>query len=249
MSDHHVIWSSHQWWPSLCWSYLLYDSRSTFRSPVFEAMFVHARLVKFNPSIPHVQNCLAPIVCKCRAYHTQSTRGVSAHRIVATVHAQGEHLYLEILVKGSSYNVTAVLSKIRCIKDKHHTCNQNMWHDMAIIILCFWSPSPKHCHDLHLHRLDTLISIIASCLSRQLLLLQLSLPLSCKVKQLHGVCIPYNNKDNSYGSCRLSYSSTCKSWFLLQEHDQSHTSHIIHHTLLGHITSHCIPCKNKLDVL
>ena len=35
-----------------------------------------------------------------------------------------------------------------------------------------------------------------------------------------------NNKDNSYGSCRLSYSSTCKSWFLLQEHDQSHTSHI-----------------------
>ena len=31
-----------------------------------EAMSVHARLVKFNPSIPHVQNCLAPVVCERR---------------------------------------------------------------------------------------------------------------------------------------------------------------------------------------
>ena len=27
-----------------------------------EAMSVHVRLVKFNPSIPHVQNCLAPVL-------------------------------------------------------------------------------------------------------------------------------------------------------------------------------------------
>ena len=47
-----------------------------------------------------------------------------------------------------------------------------------------------------------------------------------------------NNKDNSYGSCRLSYSSTCKSSFLLQEYDQSHTSHISFITSSGHITSH-----------
>ena len=67
-----------------------------------------------------------------------------------------------------------------------------MWHDMAIIILCFWSPSPKHRHDLHLHRLDTLISIVASWSSRQLLLLQLSLMHSDKVKQLHGDYISYN---------------------------------------------------------
>ena len=44
----------------------------------------------------------------------------------------------------------------------------------------------------HRHRLDTLISIIASLSSRQLLLLQLSLPHSDKVKQLHGDCISYN---------------------------------------------------------
>ena len=67
-----------------------------------------------------------------------------------------------------------------------------MWHDMAIIILCLWSPSPKHRHDLHCHRLGTLISIVASLSSRQLLLLQLSLPHSDKVKQLHGDCISYN---------------------------------------------------------
>ena len=86
------------------------------------AMFVHARLVKFNPSIPHVQNYLAPVACERRVYHTRSPRGVSTRRTFATVHTQGEHLYLEILVKGSSYNAirTAVLIKIRCIKDKHH---------------------------------------------------------------------------------------------------------------------------------
>ena len=63
---------------------------------------------------------------------------------------------------------------------------------MAIIILCLWSPSPKHRHDHHRHRLDTLISIEVSFSSRQLLLLWLSLPLSDKVKQLHGDCISYN---------------------------------------------------------
>ena len=63
---------------------------------------------------------------------------------------------------------------------------------MAIIILCLWSASPKHRHDHHRHRLDTLISIEVSLSSRQLLLLRLSLPLSDKVKKLHGDCIAYN---------------------------------------------------------
>ena len=62
-------------------------------------MSVHARLVKFNPSIPYVQNCLAPVVRERRAYHTRSSRGVSARQTVATVHTQGEHLYLKILVR------------------------------------------------------------------------------------------------------------------------------------------------------
>ena len=61
MSDHHVRWSSFQWWTSLCWSYLLYDSRSIFRSQCSEAISSYARLVKFNLSILRVQNWLAPV--------------------------------------------------------------------------------------------------------------------------------------------------------------------------------------------
>ena len=114
----------------------------------------------------------------------------------------------------------------------------NKWYDMAIIILCLWSPSPKHRHDHHRHRLDTLISIKASLSSRQLLPLRLSLPLSDKVKQLHGVCISYNKAttirllpvtDNFY-----------KIW-------SSHTTTYIT-SCLDHISSqHAL--ENKLDVL
>ena len=84
-----------------------------------EAISAYARLVKFNPSTLRVQNWLAPGVGERRAYHTRSSRGVSARRTVAMVHTQGEYLYLEISER-SPYNATAVLSKIRCIKDKHH---------------------------------------------------------------------------------------------------------------------------------
>ena len=125
-----------------------------------EAMSVHARLVKFNLSIPRVQKCLALVVCEPRAYHTRSSRGVSARRTSQRCILR-ENTYTLKFSEGSSYNATAVLSKIRCVKDKHHM-QSNRWHDMAIIILCFWSPSPKHHHDIHGHRLDTLISNIAS---------------------------------------------------------------------------------------
>ena len=97
------------------------------------------------------------------------------------------------LVKGSSYNATVVLRKIRCIKDKHHMESKYVtWygHHQLVLMISItkamsWSPSS---------RLDTLISIIASWSSRQLLLLQLSLTHSDKVKQLHGVCISYNKE-------------------------------------------------------
>jgi hypothetical protein len=112
-----------------------------------------------------------------------------------------------------------------------------MWHDMTIIILCFWSPSPKHHHDLHRHRLDTLISIVASGSSRQLLLRQLSLTHSDKVKQLHGACTSYN-KDTTLR--------------LLPVVDITKHDHLIHQDISHHILTishHNMPCKNKLDVL
>ena len=102
-----------------------------------------------------------------------------------------------------------------------------MGHDMAIIILCFWSPSPKHRHDLHHHRLVTLISIVASLSSRQLLLLWLSLSLSDKVKQLHGNCIAYNKVTTIW---LLPVADNCyKTW-------SSHTTIYIS-SRLDHITS------------
>ena len=62
--------------------------------------------------------------------------------------------------EGSPYNGTIVLSKIRCIKGLTSHANHK-WHDMAII-LCFWSPSSKHRHDLHRRRHDTITCIIVS---------------------------------------------------------------------------------------
>ena len=158
-------WSSFQWWTSLCWSYLLYDSRSTFRSQCSEAAIsAYARLVKFNLSILRVQNWLAPVVCERRAYHTRSSRGVSARRTLATVHTQGEHLYLEVSER-SSYNATVVLSKIRCIKDKHHMQSKYVtWYDhhhlvplISISKAPSWSPSSLARH-LDLHRSIVVIS-------------------------------------------------------------------------------------------
>ena len=170
MSDHHVRWSSFQWWTSLCWSYLLYDSCSTFRSPCSEAISAYARLVKFNLSIPRVQNCLAPVVFERRVHHTRSSRGVSTRRTVAMVHTQGEHLYLEILVKGSSYNATAVLSKIRCIKDKHHMQSKYVtWYGHHHIVPLIsiskapsWFPLSPAWH-LDLHRSVVVVSPTIVC--------------------------------------------------------------------------------------
>ena len=62
------------------------------------------------------------------------------------------------LSEGWPYNATVVLSKIRCIKGLTSHANHK-WHDMAMN-LCFWSPSPKHRHDLHRHRRHTMIPII-----------------------------------------------------------------------------------------
>ena len=138
----------------------LYDSCSTFRPKCSEAISAHARLVKFNLSILRVQNWLAPIVCERRAYHTRSSRGVSARRIVATVHTQGEHLYL-----WSKYNATDILREIRCIKDKHHMQSKYVtWyghHHLVPLISISkapsWSPSSPAWH-LDLHRSIIVVS-------------------------------------------------------------------------------------------
>ena len=95
----------------------------------------------------------------------------------------------------SSYNATADLSKIRCIKDKHHMQSKDgTWygHDhlaplISISKVPSWSlSSPAWHHDFH--HLD-LYQCVVTWSSRQQLLLQLLLSHSDKVKQLYGACI------------------------------------------------------------
>ena len=122
-----------------------------------EAISVYARLVKFNPSILHVQNWLAPVVCERIPIITWCLGTTNCSNGAYS----GKALIPWNFSKGSTNKATVVLRKIRCIKI-NITCNKNMWHDMAIIILCFWSPSPKHRHNLHRQRHETMISIILS---------------------------------------------------------------------------------------
>ena len=154
-SDHHVSWGGfngeHHYVDHI---YYMTHVRP-FGLLCSEAMSVHARLVKFNPSVLRVQLWLAPVVCERRVYHTRSSRGVSTRQTFATVHTRGEHNLSWNLSEGSPYNATVVLRKIRCINSHAN----HKWHDMAMI-LCFSSPSWKHRHDLHRHRHDTMISII-----------------------------------------------------------------------------------------
>ena len=84
-----------------------------------EAIYAYARLVKFNPSILRVQNWLAPVVCERRAYHTDHHM-VSRHDKLSQRCILRENTYTLKFSERSSYNATAVLNKIRCIKDKHH---------------------------------------------------------------------------------------------------------------------------------
>jgi hypothetical protein len=70
----------------------------------------------------------------------------------------GENTYLEILVKGSSYNATVVLSKIRCIKGlTSHAIQYVTWYGHHHLVLLIsiteappWPPSSPAPHlDLH----------------------------------------------------------------------------------------------------
>ena len=102
--------------------------------------------------------------------------------------------------KGSSHNATVVLRKIGCIKDKHHMQSKYVtWYGhhylvplISISNVPSWSPlSPTWHHDLH--HLD-LYQCVITWSSRQLLLLQLLLSHSDKVKQLFGACILCNKE-------------------------------------------------------
>ena len=80
-----------------------------------EAMSVHARLVKFNPSILCVQNWLHPLYVNVELI-TPDHHVVSRHDELSQRCILRENTYTLKFSEGSSYNATAVLSKTRCIK-------------------------------------------------------------------------------------------------------------------------------------
>ena len=102
-----------------------------------------------------------------------------------------------------------------------------MWH--GIIILCLWSPSPKHRHDLHRHRHDTMISIILIFInvSSHGRLANYCYHIAIKVKQLYGACI-LCNKETTIGLLPVADNFN-KIW-------SSHTTTYIS-SCLDHITS------------
>ena len=111
-----------------------------------------------------------------------------------------ENTYTLKFTEGPSYNATAVLSKLTCIKDKHHMQSKYVaWYGHHHLVLMIsitealsWSPSsPAWHHDLH--HLD-LYKLVVTWSSHQLLLFQLLLSHSDKVKQLHGTCILCNKE-------------------------------------------------------
>ena len=152
MSDHHVRWSSFEWWTSLCWSYLLYDSRSIFRSQCSEAISAYARLVKFNPEYSAcAKTGLHPLYVNVELI-TPDHHVVSRHDELSQRCILRENTYTLKFSERSSYNATAVLSKIRCIKEKtSHAINIS---DMI------WPSSSCAC-DLHL-RSTVMITIVTS---------------------------------------------------------------------------------------
>ena len=76
-----------------------------------------------------------------------------------------ENTYTLKFSEGSSYNATAILSKIRCIKDKHHMQSKYVtWYGHHHLVLLIsitkttsWSPSSSAWH-LDLHRSVVVVS-------------------------------------------------------------------------------------------
>ena len=173
MSDHHVRWSSHQWWTSLCWSYLLYDSRSTFRSQCSEP-YLHML----------GSSSLTRVFCMCKTgLHplylnveliTPDHHMVSRHDELSQWCILRENTYTLKFSDRSSYNATVKQNRIRCITEKHHMQSKYVtWygHDHLVPLISIskvpsWSLSSRAWHH-DLHHLD-LYQRVVTWSSRQL---------------------------------------------------------------------------------
>ena len=166
MSDHHVRWSSFQWWTSLCWSYLLYNSCLTFLCQCSGAMLYMLGSSSLTRVFCVCKTGLHPLYVNVELI-TPDHHVVSRHDELSQRCILRENTYTLKFSEGSSYNATVVLSKIRCIKDKHHMQSKYVtWyghHHLVPLISISkapsWSPSSPARH-LDLHRSIIVVSPI-----------------------------------------------------------------------------------------
>src|SRR5215216_7456173 len=122
MSDHHVRWSS-------------INGEHLYVDHIY--YMIHAR--PFGLSVPRpylhmlgsssltrvfcvCKNWLAPVVCERRAYHPIITWCLGTTNCGNGAYS-GRTLFILKFSERSSYNATAVLSKIRCINKINIACN------------------------------------------------------------------------------------------------------------------------------
>ena len=164
MSDHHVRWSS-------------FNGEHHYVDHIY--YMIHVRPFKLSVPRPYLHmlgsSSLTRVFCVCKTgLHplylnveliTPDHHVVSQHEELSQRCILRDNTCILKFCKGSSYNATSVLSKIRCIKDKHHMQSKYVtWyghHHLVLLIsiskVSSWSPSSQARH-LDLHRSVVVVS-------------------------------------------------------------------------------------------
>ena len=169
MSDHHVRWSS-------------FNGEHHYVDHIY--YMIHVRPFGLSVPRPYLHmlglSSLTRVFCTCKTVlHplyvnveliTPDHHVVSRHDELSQLCILRENTYTLKFSEGSSYNATAVLCKIRCIKDKHHMQSKYVtWyghHHLVPLISISkapsWFPSsPAWYLDLH-HSVIVVLPTIAS---------------------------------------------------------------------------------------
>ena len=163
--------------PIITWDGVVFNGEHHYVDHIY--YMIHARPFSLGVPRPYLHmlgsSSLTRVFCMCKTgLHplyvnvdliTPNHHMVSQHEELSQPCLLRENTYTLKFSERSSYNATAKLSKIRCIKDKHHM-QSNKWYNMAIIILCLlisiskapsWSPLSPAWH-LDLHRSVVVVS-------------------------------------------------------------------------------------------
>ena len=169
MSDHHVRWSSFQWWTSYV-DHIYYMNHARPFSLSVPRPYLH--MLGSSSLIRVFYLCktgLHPLYVNVELI-TPDHHVVSQHEELSQWCILRENTYTLKFSERLPYNATAVVSKIRCIKDKHHMQSKYVtWYGHHHLVLLIsiskassWSPSSPARHlDLH-HSIVVVSPTIAS---------------------------------------------------------------------------------------